>query len=150
VRLEGKFRVLTFLLASLLLSACHRGTQEDMDLMTGRCTTRVRAKGPAPLLPKAPSLRPGLGGIIGTLADSGGALPHYSILATAPGDNPNAPHATVTADSAGGFVFDALTPGLYRLFVRAYAHRPDSADVDIAAGQVDTVRLRPQFFQCVR
>lgn len=150
MRLEGKSRVFFSLLASVVLSACHRGTQEDIDLMTGRCTTRVRAKGPAPLLPKAPSLRPGLGGVIGTLADSGGALPHYSILATAPGDNPNAPHAIVAADSAGGFVFDALTPGRYRVFVRAFAHRPDSTDVDVVAGKVDTVRLRPQFFQCVR
>jgi len=150
VRLEGKSRVLTFLLASLVLSACHRGTQEEIDVMTGRCTTRVRAKGPAPVLPAAPAVRATLGAIVGTLADSGGALPHYSILATAPGDNPNAPHATVVADTAGGFVFDALTPGRYRLFVRAFAHRADSADVDVVAGQVDTVRLRPQFFQCVR
>jgi hypothetical protein len=118
--------------------------------MTGRCTTHVRNKGAVAKLPTAPSLRPGVGGVIGTLADSGGALPHYAILATAPGDSPSAPHATVTADSLGGFVFDALPPGRYRLFVRAYAHRPDSTQVDVAAGQVDTVRLRPQFFQCVR
>jgi len=88
--------------------------------------------------------------VIGTLADSGGALPHYSILATAPGDSPDAPHATTTADSVGGFVFDALQPGRYRLFVRAFAHKPDSTDVDVAAGHVDTVRLRPQFFECMR
>jgi len=56
----------------------------------------------------------------------------------------------VVADSVGGFVFSALPPGQYRLFVRAFAHRPDSVQVDVAAGQVDTVRLRPQFFECVR
>jgi hypothetical protein len=150
VRSVGKFRALKILAALFALSACHRGTQEEINLMTGRCTTRVRAKGPVPRLPQPPSLRPGFGGVIGTLADSGGALPHYSILATTPGDDPNARHATVTADSVGGFVFDALSPGRYRLFVRAYAHRADSADVDVASGQIDTVLLRPQFFQCVR
>jgi hypothetical protein len=118
--------------------------------MLNRCTTRMHGKGVAPRLPPAPSLKPGFGGVMGTLADSGGALPHYSILAQTAGDIPNAPHATATADSVGGFVFGALTPGRYRLFVRAFAHRPDSTDVDVAAGKLDTVRLRPQFFQCVR
>jgi hypothetical protein len=88
--------------------------------------------------------------VVGTLADSGGALPHYAILASTPGDALNSPHASATADSVGGFVFDALPPGRYRLLVRAYAHRPDSAEIEIAAGQVDTVRLSPLFFQCVR
>ncbi len=119
-------------------------------ILTGRCTTHLRAKGPAPQLPRAPSLRPGFGGVIGTLSDSGGALPHYSILASTPGDAPNAPHASAMADSLGGFVFDALPPGRYRLFVRAFAHRPDSTQIDVNAGRVDTVRLSPQFFECVR
>ena len=145
-----RFRAAKLLVALIALSACHRGTQEDINLMTGRCSTRVRSKGVVPQLPASPSLRPGMGGVIGTLSDTGGALPHYTILATAPGDSPNAAHATVTADSVGGFAFDTLRPGRYRLFVRAYGHRPDSTDVEVAAGQVDTVRLRPPFFDCVR
>jgi len=84
------------------------------------------------------------------LSDAGGALPHYSILASIPGDAPGSPHASATADSVGGFVFPALPPGRYRLLVRAFAHRPDSTDIDVASGQVDTVRLSPPFFQCVR
>ena len=95
-------------------------------------------------------MTPGLGAVIGTLADDGGALPHYPILARTPGNAPNAPHASATADSLGGFVFAALPPGRYRLFVRAYAHRPDSTEVDVEAGRVDTVRLSPRFFDCVR
>ena len=146
----GRFRAAKLLAALIALSACHRGTQEEINLMTGRCSTRVRSKGVVPQLPASPSLRPGLGGVIGTLADAGGALPHYAILATTPGDSPNASHATVTADSVGGFIFDALRPGRYRLFVRAFAHKPDSTDVDVAAGRVDTVQLRPPFFECVR
>jgi len=150
VRSAGRFRAARLLAALLVLGACHRGSQEDINLMIGRCTTRVRSKGVPARLPSAPSLRPGLGGVIGTLADSGGALPHYPILATTPGDRPDAAHATATADSVGGFVFDALPPGTYRLFVRAFAHRPDSTDLNVVAGKVDTVQLRPQFFQCVR
>jgi hypothetical protein len=150
VRLDGRSKAVLLLAALFAASACHRGTQEEISLLTGRCSTRVHAKGAVPRLPAAPALRLGVGGVIGTLADSGGALPHYSILATAPGDSPDAPHATTTADSVGGFVFDALTPGQYRLFVRAFAHKPDSVQVDVAAGRVDTVRLRPQFFECVR
>jgi Carboxypeptidase regulatory-like domain len=101
-------------------------------------------------LPSAPILRPGFGGVVGTLADSGGALPHYPILAVIPGDPPGGPHASATPDSVGGFAFDALTPGHYRLFVRAFAHRPDSTDVDVSAGRVDTVNITLQFFGCVR
>ena len=137
-------------MVSLTLSGCHRPNPNDVMTMTGGCSTHVRAKGRAPQLPPSPSLRPGFGAVIGTLADSGGALPHYPILAATPGDAPNSPHASATADSAGGFVFEALPPGQYRLLVRAYAHRPDSTEIEIAAGRVDTVRLSPLFFQCVR
>lgn len=143
-------RYRAFLLAALMTSACHRGTSTDVMLLTGRCTTHVRSKGTPARLPAAPSLRAGVGGIVGTLADSGGALGHYPILAVTRGDQPNSPHATVAADTVGGFVFDSLPPGRYRLFVRAFAHRPDSTDVDVAAGRIDTVALRPIFFQCVR
>jgi len=150
VRSAGRFKPALLLAALFTLGACHRGNQVDIGLLIGRCSERVHSKGPIPQLPTAPGLKSGFGGIVGTLADAGGALPHYSILATVPGDNPNATHATAIADSAGGFVFDALPPGHYRLIVRAFSHRPDSAQVDVAAGQVDTVSLRPQFFDCVR
>lgn len=88
--------------------------------------------------------------MIGTLSDSGGALSHYTILAVVPGNALNSPHASTIADSLGGFAFGALTPGRYRLSVRAYAHRPDSTDIDVVAGQVDTVLFSPQVFRCVR
>ncbi len=143
-------RYSAIVLALLVVSACHRRTSTDMMLLTGRCTTHVRSKAAPAQLPRAPSLRTGFGGIVGTLADSGGALSHFPILAVTPGDPPNAAHATTTADSLGGFVFDNLTPGRYRLFVRAFAHRPDSTEVDVSAGRVDTVALRPIYFQCVR
>lgn len=87
---------------------------------------------------------------MGTLADSGGALPHYPIMAVVPGDAPSPVHPSAVPDSLGGFVFDALPPGRYRLFVRAFAHRPDSTDVNVSAGRVDTVGLVLQYFGCVR
>ena len=136
-------------LAALALSACHRRTSTDMMLLTGGCTTHVRTIVRPAQLPQAPSLRPGLGGVVGTLADSGGALPLFPILALTPGDAPTGAHAITRADSVGGFVFDSLPPGRYRLFVRAFAHRPDSTEVDVSEGRVDTVALRPIFFQCV-
>jgi len=119
-------------------------------LLLRRCTTHVRSKGPTPQLPPIPSLRPGYGGVIGTLADSGGALPHFPILALIPGDPPIGPHASATPDRVGGFVFDSLPPGRYRLFVRAFEHRPDSTDVEVSAGRIDTVRIVLRFFGCVR
>lgn len=61
-----------------------------------------------------------------------------------------APHAAVTADSLGGFVFDALPTGTYRLRVKPFGHLPDSATVDVRAGRVDTVRMMARYFQCVR
>lgn len=146
--MAAKYSVL--LLALVIASACNRRTSTDVSLLTGRCTTHVRTKGTAAQLPRAPSLRSGTGAVIGTLSDSGGALPHYPILALTPGDSPNGAHNTATADSLGGFVLDGLAPGRYRLFVRAFAHKADSSDVNVAAGEVDTVALRPIYFQCVR
>ena len=119
-----------------------------MDIVR-RCSTRVRSKGAPPRLPETPSLRAGFGGVIGTLADDGGALPHYPVLAVVPAGDPNSPHATAIPDSSGGFAFDALRPGHYRLFVRAYSHRPDSADVDVRAAQVDTVKIVMQLYDCL-
>jgi hypothetical protein len=117
--------------------------------MLGRCTTHVRGKGPAPQLPMVPALGARFGAVVGTLAESGGALPHYPIRAVVPGDDPFSAHASATADSLGGFAFDSLPPGRYRLFVRAYEHRPDSLDVQVNAGRVDTVRFVLRFFECV-
>jgi hypothetical protein len=148
--LAGTFKGLVLAGSLLALGACHGRTSEDTNLLLGKCSTRVRTKGPVARLPRAPSLGQGLGGIVGTLADSGGALPHYPILAMVPGDPPNAPHVSATPDSLGGFSFDALTPGHYRLFVRAFAHRPDSTDVDVRAGYVDTMNIVLQYFGCVR
>jgi hypothetical protein len=148
--LDGIFRAAALAAALLTLADCHRPPPEDTNLLLGRCSTRVRAKGPAPRLPQAPSVPAGSGGIIGILADSGGALPHYPIMALVPGDAPSAVHPSTVPDSLGGFVFDALPPGHYRLFVRAFAHRPDSTDVNVAAGRVDTVSLLMQYFGCVR
>ena len=146
----GRFRASTLLAALIVTGACHRPSQEEVSLMTGACSSRVRSKGVTPRLPAAPSLRSGYGGVVGTLADAGGALPHYSVMATVPRGGPGAPHATVTADSAGGFVFNSLTPGPYRVSVRIFSHKPDSADVEVSAGKVDTVQLRPPYYECVR
>ncbi|HEY8685693.1 MAG TPA: carboxypeptidase-like regulatory domain-containing protein [Chloroflexota bacterium] len=118
--------------------------------MVRGCTTSVRSKGRVPQLPRTPSLRPGYGAVVGTLADSGGALPHFPILAVVPGDDPLSPHASATPDSVGGFAFDTLPPGRYRLFVRAFGHRPDSTNVDVTAGRVDTVRIMLRVFECVK
>ena len=148
--MDGIFRLVVLVLASLALSACRRANPNDVMMMTKGCTTHVRAKGPAPQLPRNPSLAAGFGGVVGTLADSGGALPHYRILAATPGDAPSSLHASAIADSVGGFVFGGLPPGRYRLFVRAFAHRPDSTEIEVAAGLVDTVRMSPLFFECVR
>lgn len=134
----------------MTLAACRRPPSEDTNLLLGRCSTRVRAKGPIPRLPPAPSAPSGTGSIVGVLADSGGALPHYPIMAVVPGDLPSAVHPSAVPDSLGGFVFNALPPGRYRLFVRAFAHRPDSTDVTVMAGRVDTVSILLQYFGCVR
>jgi hypothetical protein len=142
----------TFVLLGALLAqvACHRTASEDTNLLLGRCSTRIRSKGPAPRLPQTPGLRPGFGGVIGTLADAGGALPHYPIMAVSPGGNPSAANASATPDSLGGFSFGSLSPGRYRLFVHAYGHRSDSTDVDVAVGRVDTVSFVLQYFGCVK
>lgn len=147
--MDGTSKAIAFFAASLAVVACHRATSTDTMTMLGRCTTHVRGKGPAPRLPGIPPLGARFGAVVGTLADSGGALPHYPVRAVVPGDDPFSPHASATADSLGGFAFDSLAPGHYRLFVRAFEHRPDSLDVQVNAGRVDTVRFVLRFFECV-
>src|SRR6202011_731751 len=106
--LGGISRRAVFILASLAVSACRSANQNDVLMMTKGCTTHVRAKGPTPQLPRSPSLAAGFGGVVGTLGDSGGALPHYRILAATPGDAPSSLHASAIADSVGGVVFGGL------------------------------------------
>jgi hypothetical protein len=133
----------------LALTACQRKAPDNSVDIVRTCSTRVRSKGPAVRLPLAPALTPGFGGIIGTLSDAGGALPHYPVLAVIPGGDQNSPHVTATPDSSGGFAFGALRPGRYRLFVRAYSHRPDSTDVEVRAAQIDTVAIVMQLYDCL-
>jgi hypothetical protein len=64
--------------------------------------------------------------------------------------DPNAPHDTATPDSLGGFVFDSLPPGRYRLYARAFSHKPDSTDVEVEAGRVASAIIVLPFFECVR
>ena len=146
----GTSRAIACLVGAFALTGCQRNAppENSVDIVRA-CSTRVRSKGPAVRLPPAPSLRPGFGGIIGTLADAGGALPHYPVLATIPGGDANSPHVTAVPDSSGGFAFDALPPGHYRLFVRAYSHRPDSTDVDVRAAQIDTVTIVMKLYDCL-
>lgn len=144
----GTSRLLAFLAGALALTACQRKAPDNSVDITRACSTRVRSKGPAVRLPLAPALRPGFGGIIGTLSDAGGALPHYPVLAVIPGGD-NSTHTTAIPDSSGGFAFDALRPGHYRLFVRAYSHRPDSTDVDVRMARIDTVAIVMQLHDCL-
>lgn len=134
----------------LALVFCQRARSPDTNLLTGRCTNKEHSRGSIPRLPPAPATSAQFGGVIGILADSGGALPQYPVRAEVIGGNDKSPHPTATPDSLGGFVFSALPPGRYRLYARAYSHRADSVDVTVASSQIDTVRIVLQFFECVR
>jgi hypothetical protein len=148
--LGGISRATAALGVSLALVACQRSRSPDTNLLTGRCTNREHSRAAAPRVPAAPTPLAGFGAIVGVLADSGGALPQYPVRAELIGGDRNSPHATATPDSLGGFVFPSLPTGRYRLYARAYSHRPDSAEVAIESGRVDTVRMVLQFFECVR
>src|SRR4051794_3178526 len=65
----------SLVVSCLLVSACHRTASVDVLTATGRCTSHVRSKGQVPQLPADPPLGSGYGAVIGTLSDSGGALP---------------------------------------------------------------------------
>jgi hypothetical protein len=147
--LGGTSKALVLLAGALGFTACQRNAPTNSVDIVRACSTRVRSRGATPRLPEAPTLRAGFGGVIGTLADAGGALPHYPILATVPGGDPNSPHITAIPDSSGGFVFDALRPGHYRLFVRAYSHRSDSTDIEVRPAQVDTVSIVMKLYDCL-
>ena len=146
----GTSRAVSALLVLAALNACQRSRAPDTNLLTGRCTNLQRSKGVIPKFPADPALRAGFGGIVGTLADSGGALPQYPVRAQMLSSDPNAPHATATPDSLGGFIFDSLPPGTYRLYARAFSHKPDSTDVEVQAGLVSRATIVLPFFECVR
>ena len=146
----GTSRAAAALVLFVALTACQRSRAPDTNLLTGRCTDLQRAKGPTPRIPANPTLRPGFGAVVGTLSDAGGALPQYPVRAQMLSNNPNAAHDTATPDSLGGFVFDSLPPGRYRLYARAFSHKPDSTEVEVAAGQVATASIVLSFFECVR
>ena len=147
--MSGRALALALSIAATL-SACQRSRAPDTNLLTGRCTDLQRAKGPTPRVPTNPVLKPGFGAVVGTLSDAGGALPQYPVRAQMLSRDPNAPHGVATPDSLGGFVFDSLPPGRYRLYARAFSHKPDSTDVEVAAGQVARASIVLPFFECVR
>ena len=147
--MSGRTAALALAIAATCV-ACQRSRAPDTNLLTGRCTNQQRTKASPARFPATPVVKPGLGAVIGTLSDAGGALPQYPVRAQMQSNDPNAPHATATPDSLGGFVFDSLPPGRYRLYARAFSHRPDSTDVEVAAGRVARATIVLPFFECVR
>lgn len=53
-----------------------------------------------------------------------------------------------STDSKGGFVFDSVVPGRYRLRARRVGMYPDTLTIHPSAGRVDTVRLRLRTYRC--
>jgi hypothetical protein len=51
-------------------------------------------------------------------------------------------------NSKGGFRFDSLKSGVYRLRVRRVGERPDTATIRPMAGRVDTLTLRMLAYRC--
>ena len=110
----------------------------DFDPICGTASMEPRL--PATL--GAPSVVPGYGSISGTVSRAGatyGIGGATVVLSSTEIMRPGAFRRTT--DQAGGFAFDSLAPGGYRLIVHAALERPDSAHVVVAAEQVDTVRF---------
>ena len=51
-------------------------------------------------------------------------------------------------DSKGGFTFDSVAPGRYRIRVRRIHEYQDSLTIQAIAGRLDTVRVRLRAYRC--
>ena len=58
------------------------------------------------------------------------------------------PERWTRTDSTGGFAFDSVSPGGYRLLGRYVGQYPDTMTIQLAAARVDTVRLRMRTDRC--
>ena len=73
-----------------------------------------------------------------------GAIVDLRLLA----DTTNSARIWRYTNSKGGFSFDSLAPGVYKLRVRRVGESADTATIRPSAGHVDTLTVRMHAYRC--
>jgi hypothetical protein len=90
------------------------------------------------------------GAIAGSVvqAETGDAMRDATVDLKAKGDTKIVADRRQLTDAEGGFAFDNVPAGSYRLQVRKLGERRDTAVVRVATNRVDTVRFGLRAYRC--
>jgi hypothetical protein len=131
--------------------SCSRQPAPSIDAQsTGWCDTRLMKPIGRPV--EIPSVRvlPQFGAVTGTVvqAETGDALEGAVVNLRQNSDAKPQSQPWRYTDSKGGFAFDSLAPGGYRLQVRRIGEYQDTLTIHTVTGRVDTVRFRMRAYRC--
>ena len=117
--------------------------------MPGVCdSVPPNRQGPRPQLPTLAKPQSSVGAIVGTAAEAETGLAlSYSTVNLASLDGPTSGRV-VAADSLGGFAFDSLQPGTYRVMVRWFDHRYQTRDFFVKPAAIDTFLAVLRYYRC--
>jgi hypothetical protein len=141
------------LLSALVMGvlSCSRQPAPSIDPMfTTSCdSTPMKPIGRPVEIPSVRA-RPQLGAVTGTVAqaETGDALQGaiVSLMQSSEAKLESSPWRAT--DSKGGFAFDSIVPGSYRLRVRRIGESIDTSTIQLTSGRVDTVRIRMRAYRC--
>ena len=132
--------------------ACARKADPAFDPMhsVGTCdTTQMKPFGRLVELPDM-HRRTGFGVLTGAVVqgETGDALEGAIVDLRLLADTTNSARIWRYTNSKGGFSFDSLTPGVYKLRVRKIGESADTATIRSNAGRVDTLTVRMHAYRC--
>lgn len=113
-------------------------------------STPMKPVGRPVRIPFVPVSSAGFGAVIGsaTEAETGDALGHSRVALVASARGKGQPRIEQGADAYGGFAFNDVVPGEYRLRVRSINHRMQTRELRISANRVEIVRVLLPTLRC--
>lgn len=140
-----RVRIATMLIAAAAaLQSCRASPRgvEHYGLVTFVCDTTLQ-RPPRPAEVPAVRVVTGYGSLTGSVfrEGTGNGIDSASILLAPRDSTTTQSYRSRVTDETGGFAFDSVVPGRYRLRVVAAWEHPESSFVTVAANRVDTVRL---------
>ena len=152
VTLVGRLsRILAGLGVSLILLSCG-GQPPSFDPMTAPSICNNDPLKPLGRRSVIPTTTPAaqFASLTGTVVQSetDDAIDGAILILTPVGQNEPERRRWVQTNSTGGFVFDSISPGSYRLWARRIGYYQDTSTVSFVSGRVDTVRLRMRTARC--
>jgi hypothetical protein len=135
-----------------LVWGCTSRAQPRIDAMsTGWCdTTPMKPQGRIARLPSAPGLNSSFGSVVGVVseAETSDALPGSGVALVSLANGTGRSQPERASDAGGGFVFDSVVPGDYRLRVRSLGHIHQEVAISVTGSRVDTVRMKLPAYRC--